>query len=93
MVTSYDGWQAEPFELTRKRREDPRILRDVRAVLAGILGADARNLVVLVEEGVVTIAGRVPERWMQLELEHASLHVEGVRSVVSRVSAPKISAK
>jgi osmotically-inducible protein OsmY len=92
-MSVYEGLQPEPFELRRKHRDDPRILRDVRAALAGVLGEAARNLVVLVDNGEVTLAGRVAERWMQLEIEHAALHVEGVRDVVSRVSATKTSAK
>jgi len=93
-MSGYEGWQNEPFELKRKHRpDDLRILRDVRAVLAGVLGEGARNLVVMVENGEVTLAGRVSERWQQLEIEHAALHVEGVRDVVSRVSAPKTFAK
>jgi len=84
---------AEQFELTPRQRADATILRDVRAVLAGILGSEARNLVVLVADGEVTLAGRVSERWMQLEIEYEALHVPGVRDVVSRVTAPKTFAK
>ena len=43
---------------------------------------------VVVENGEVTLAGRVPERWMQLEIEHDCLQVEGVKMLVSHVTAP-----
>jgi len=93
-TTTHDPWQEEPFELVRRHDpNDARILRDVRTLLAGVLGSEARNLVVLVENGELTLVGRVAERWMQLEIEHGALHVEGVRHVASRVTAPKIAPK
>ena len=90
--SSFEKWQEEPF-LLRRRPEDATLARDVRAMLAGTLGSEARNLVVLVEDGTVTLAGRVSERWMQLEIAHEALHLEGVRGVVSHVSSPKHAAK
>lgn len=90
--SSFEKWQEEPF-LLRRHPQDSALARDVRAMLAGTLGSEARNLVVLVEEGTVTLAGRVSERWMQLEIEHEALHLDGVSAVVSHLSSPKHSAK
>lgn len=64
------------------------IVRDVRAMLAGVLGAIARNLVVEVLDGEVTLSGRVPERWMKLDIEHDCLQIAGVRDLVSHLHAP-----
>jgi osmotically-inducible protein OsmY len=85
MATTHAWRQEEPFALTRLHIDDRCILRDVRAVLAGILGIAARNVVVIVRDGEVMLAGRIHERWMKLEVEHDCLQVEGVRSVVTRL--------
>ncbi len=82
----------EPFELTQRHADNAGVLRDVRAILAGMLGSEARNLVVLVKDGEVTLLGRVPERWMQLEVEHECLRVEGVHYVVSHLLAANHAA-
>ncbi len=73
----------EPFELSRPRAADRDIAAAVRKIVA--VACDCLNVDVLVASGEVTLTGSVPERWMQLEIEHAALHVRGVRSVVSRI--------
>src|SRR5690242_17490373 len=83
MTTSYEAWVEEPFELSCLHAGDPDIEEEVSELVASTCGRT--NVVVLVAHGEVTLSGSVPERWMQLEIEHATLHVRGVRSVVSRL--------
>jgi osmotically-inducible protein OsmY len=82
MTTSYQAVE-EPFELSCLHVEDAAIARAVRKLVARTCGRE--KVIVLVSSGEVTLAGVVSERWMQLEIEHAALHVRGVRSVVSRL--------
>jgi osmotically-inducible protein OsmY len=86
MTTSYEGSLEEPFELRCLHAGDADIEDEVYEIIARTCG-DA-SIVVLVDQGRITLTGEVPERWMQLEVEHAALHVRGVRSLVSRVRAP-----
>ena len=69
-----------------RSRTDVALLFDVRRALARQLDLDLRRLDVAVHDGEVTLNGTVPERWMQLEIEHTTLHVEGVRDVVSHIA-------
>ena len=84
MTTSYSI--EEPFELRCLHADDAAIEDEVRTIVATT--CDGANVVVLVDQGRVTLTGVVPERWMQVELEHAALHLRGVRSLVSRLHAP-----
>ena len=85
MTTSYEAWVEEPFELSCLHAGDADIEDEVYEIVATTC-ADA-NVIVLVAHGEVTLTGTVAERWMQLEIEHAALHVRGVRSLVSRLRA------
>ena len=79
------AWQTEAFELCS--RSDAAILRDVRRALHREAGLDLRGILVAVVDCEVTLDGTVPERWMQLEIEHLALHVHGVRDVVSHLTS------
>ena len=85
MTTSYEASVEEPFELSRLHAGDADIEDEVHEIVAQT--CPRANIVVLVARGEVTLTGSVPERWMQLEIEHATLHVRGVHSVVSRLRA------
>ena len=85
MTTSYEAMVEEPFELSCLHAGDADIEDEVNEIVAATCG-DAR-VHVLVAHGEVTLTGAVAERWMQLEIEHAALHVRGVHSVVSRLRA------
>ncbi len=85
MTTSYEASVEEPFELRCLHAGDPDIEDEVYEIVTRTCGHS--NVVVLVSQGRVTLTGTVAERWMQLELEHAALHVRGVRSLVSRLRA------
>ena len=85
MTTSYEAPIEEPFELSCLHASDADIEDEVHEIIARNCGET--NVVVLVDRGRVTLTGVVPERWMQLEVEHAALHVRGVRSLVSRLRA------
>ena len=85
MTTSYEASAEEPFILSRRHVADADIEDEVHEIVAWT--CDAANVVVLVSDGEVTLTGVVPQRWMQLEIEHAALHVRGVRSLVSRLHA------
>jgi osmotically-inducible protein OsmY len=85
MTTSYETPIEEPFELSCLHAGDADIEDEVHEIVASTCGGV--NVVVLVARGDVTLTGAVRERWMQLEVEHAVLHVRGVRSVVSRLRA------
>ena len=85
MTTSYEAPVEEPFELSCLHAGDADIEDEVHELVESTCGR--ANVVVLVAHGEVTLTGAVPERWMQLEVEHAVLHVRGVRSVVSRLRA------
>jgi osmotically-inducible protein OsmY len=87
MTTSYQAPVEEPFELSCLHSEDAAIARAVRKLVARTCGREP--VVVIADGGEVTLTGEVSERWMQLEIEHAALHVRGVRSVVSRLRAPE----
>ena len=78
-------WETEPYALSS--RTDAAILRDVRRALYQASDLDLRSVDITVDDGEVTLDGSVPERWMQLEIEHAALHVRGVRDVVSRITS------
>lgn len=84
MTTSYQAVE-EPFELTCLHADDAAIARAVRKITAQTCGRE--KVVVIVANGEVTLTGEVSERWMQLEIEHAALHVRGVHAVVSRLRA------
>jgi osmotically-inducible protein OsmY len=88
MTTSYEAPVEEPFELSCLHAGDADIEDEVYEIVATMCGGDT-NVVVLVDQGRVTLTGMVPERWMLLELEHAALHVRGVRSLVSRLRSPE----
>jgi osmotically-inducible protein OsmY len=85
MNTSHEALLEEPFELSCLHADDAAIARAVRKITAQTCGRE--KVVVIVADGEVTLTGEVSERWMQLEIEHAALHVRGVRSVVSRMRA------
>lgn len=85
MTTSYEAPVEEPFVLSRRHVADAEIEDEVQEIVAWT--CDAANVVVLVSDGEVTLTGVVPERWMLLEIEHAALHVRGVRGLVSRLRA------
>ena len=86
MTTSYEAPVEEPFELSCLHAGDADIEDAVHEIVAATCGE--ANVIVLVDQGRVTLSGAVPERWIQLEIEHAALHVRGVRSLVSRLRAP-----
>ena len=78
-------WQDEPYE---QRFHDDLILRAVERTLSR-LDIDAtvmERVDVDVLDREVLLEGTVPERWMQLDIEHACLHVTGVRDVVSHLA-------
>ena len=85
MTTSYEAPVEEPFELSCLHAGDADIEDEVYEIVATTC-AEA-SVIVLVDHGRVTLTGAVPERWMQLEIEHSALHVRGVRSLVSRIRA------
>jgi osmotically-inducible protein OsmY len=86
MATPYKAFVEEPFELRCLHVADADIEDEVREIVATT--CDGADIVVLVEQGRVTLTGEVPERWMLLEIEHAALHARGARSLVSRLRAP-----
>ena len=86
MTTSYEfPVVEEPFELRCLHAGDADIEDEVYEIVATTCGHT--NVIVLVAHGEVYLTGVVAERWMQLEIEHAALHVRGVRSLVSRLHA------
>lgn len=60
----------------------------VIAALAAESPERARDLDVLVQEGVVVVAGRVADYPEKLRLELAARHAHGVRALVSRLVTP-----
>jgi osmotically-inducible protein OsmY len=81
----------EPFQLSRVHAADRDIEVAVRKIATAITRGE--NVDVFVTDGEVTLSGFLSERWMQLEVEHAALHVRGVRSVVSRIRGQTLKRK
>lgn len=67
------------------RRADDRIREDVCDRLTDHPDVDASEVDVSVDDGVVTLAGSVPDRWQKRAAEDCAAEVSGVRDVQSRL--------
>lgn len=63
------------------RREDALILSDVQEALMNSSEVDSSDIEVVVEDGVVTLVGRVANREMKKEAEHCFAHIKDVTDV------------
>jgi osmotically-inducible protein OsmY len=63
------------------RRSDERIREDICEALMQHPGIDASEFEVTVKEGVVTLKGTVPDRWMKRASEWVADRVSGVRDI------------
>lgn len=74
-------------------RSDARIADDVIDRLTEDEQLDAREILVMVENGVVTLTGEVAARWMKHRAEDIADDVSGVRDVQNRIVVdPGVSA-
>lgn len=74
-------------------RSDARIADDLIDRLTDDDQVDAREILVMVENGVVTLTGEVEARWMKHRAEDIASEVSGVRDVNNRlVVDPGVSA-
>jgi osmotically-inducible protein OsmY len=63
------------------KRADRRIQDDIAERLMAARDVDSSEVVVDVEDGKVTLAGSVPERWMKFEVDDIAESVLGVSEV------------
>jgi len=73
-------------------RSDERIADDLIERLTRDEDIDAREILVAVDAGTVTLTGEVPERGMKHLAENLAVSVQGVRDVNNRLAVDKGSA-
>lgn len=73
-------------------RSDTRIVDDVHLTLREADQVDAGEILVMVENGVVTLTGNVPERAMKRAAEQCVADIKGVSDVVNRIRVDDGSA-
>lgn len=76
-------------------RSDERIREEICDRLAQTYDLDPSEVEVKVDEGVVTLTGAVPERWMRFQIEHVCDAVAGVLEVQNDIvtSLPNTTEK
>ena len=67
------------------RRSDERIEDDIAARLWNDRFIDSSDVAMRVRDGVVTLEGTVPERWMKHAIEDIAVHCRGTREVENRI--------
>jgi osmotically-inducible protein OsmY len=70
------------------RRPDERIREDVCESLMKHPGIDASEFEVTVKDGIVTLQGSVPDRWMKRASEWVVDGVSGVRDIRNELNIP-----
>lgn len=63
------------------RREDTLIYEEVYESLLNARGVDASDIEIKVEDGIVTLSGRVENRMMKKEAEMCLEHIPGIEDV------------
>lgn len=71
------------------RRSDERIHEDLCERLATAARIDSREVDIQVQNGHVTLAGEVPERWMKYTIEDITADCPGVQDVDNRLRVPR----
>jgi osmotically-inducible protein OsmY len=67
------------------KRSDDRIKEDICEQLWRSDAIDSSEVTVMVSEGVVTLSGTVPERWMRHELENVADETMGVKDIDNNI--------
>lgn len=73
-------------------RSDARIVDDVQLTLREAHDVDASQVLLIVENGVVTLTGNVPDRAMKRAAEQCVADVRGVSDVINRIRVDDGSA-
>lgn len=84
MVRSFFGVGPKNY-----RRSDARIEEDANEALYHDQHLDASGIEVSVKEGVITLAGTVPNRWSKLRAEDLLEDISGVHDVQNRLTLAK----
>lgn len=88
------GMQESPYETQRRsrnrgprnwQRSDERIREDVCERLSGLHDVDVSDVSVAVEQGRVTLAGTVTDRWHKHRIEDVADDSAGVREIENRI--------
>jgi osmotically-inducible protein OsmY len=66
-------------------RSDERIKEDISEQLWGAEHIDSSEVTIAVKDGVVTLTGTVPERWMRHEIEDVADDCFGVKDIENNV--------
>jgi osmotically-inducible protein OsmY len=75
------------------QRSDQRLREDVSERLMFRDDVDSSDVTVEVKDGIVTLDGTVPERWMRYAMDDEAESVLGVREVANRVRVRRPNAE